>query len=437
MPRRAWLVAALALLAGGARGGDPTHLSVDEAVAQALDRNSTVSGARARLEAAEASARSSRGRLLPSLFVSDEAQRWNAPFSVAFALPGLPPGPSPTLTVREATTNTFVAGAGQPIVGLLHLAEDERAGRRAASASETDLSAARAQVREAVETKFLQLFQARALGDIARASQRQLRDQVALAESRVRAGVLTRADVLRAEVAAANAHQQEILAGAEEEMARSSLLVLMGYAPDESRFVFDEPTALESAAPPLPDLTGAVREAMDRRPEVAGAALRVEEADSRAQARVFSLLPEVSLEAAYTHLSGQVLAPIDSSFVGVKADWPFFEWGAGWYAQDAARAQATASRSTADDVRGRVAVEVASRLAQAGAAVHAVETAQAAIASAEEAFRVTQALQKAGSATTTDVLDAEAALTQARLNLVRARYAAAVARVALRRALGG
>jgi outer membrane protein TolC len=46
------------------------------------------------------------------------------------------------------------------------------------------------------------------------------------------------------------------------------------------------------------------------------------------------------------------------------------------------------------------------------------------------------ALVRAGTATTTDLLDAQAALTQARLNLARARYEEAIARIALARAVG-
>jgi outer membrane protein TolC len=47
-----------------------------------------------------------------------------------------------------------------------------------------------------------------------------------------------------------------------------------------------------------------------------------------------------------------------------------------------------------------------------------------------------QALIGAGSATTTDLLDAEAALTQARLSQVRARYEVAVSTVLFRQAMG-
>ena len=50
---------------------------------------------------------------------------------------------------------------------------------------------------------------------------------------------------------------------------------------------------------------------------------------------------------------------------------------------------------------------------------------------------MTAAVVQAGSGTTTDLLDAQSALTQARLNLVRSKYQRALSRVQLRRAMGG
>ena len=70
------------------------------------------------------------------------------------------------------------------------------------------------------------------------------------------------------------------------------------------------------------------------------------------------------------------------------------------------------------------------------AAGSALDVGKATIASAEEAFRVTEAGVRAGVATTTDLLDAQSALTQAKLNLVRARYELSLARVGLRAATG-
>jgi outer membrane protein len=98
--------------------------------------------------------------------------------------------------------------------------------------------------------------------------------------------------------------------------------------------------------------------------------------------------------------------------------------------------QAEASKLMAEDAGRQVRGEVSGRIDQLRAATAAIEVAKTALSSAEEAYRVTAAVVQAGSGTTTDLLDAQSALTQSRLNLVRSKYQQALARVQLRRAMG-
>ncbi|BDG09788.1 TolC family protein [Anaeromyxobacter paludicola] len=418
------------LPAGGGPGrGESQPLSEDEVLRRALARSPALRAARARAEAAGAQAASVRGHLLTAVNVSDEFQHWDSTFGIAF-----PIGPTPlALVAREQDTNTFVASAGQPLLGLLHLGADVSAAGAQADAARADVRATEAAVREQVRQALLRLHEARALGEIARASVAQLTDQLQVTRSRVQAGVQTNADALRVETALANARQQVIQAQAQEQAEKAGLLIAVGDSP-YAQADFAEPPLPEPAAPPA--LEPAVKEARAKRPELE-AAHRVEAAAGRrATARALDLLPEVNAEAAYLHVSGQAFQPVDSGFVGVKADWPIWDWGAKWYARGAASAQADAAAAQAAQVQDQVETEVAARLASTLAAGNAVEVARTAIASAEEAYRVTDALVRAGSATTTDLLDAQSALTTARQNLTRARYAYAGARIALGRAMG-
>ena len=75
-----------------------------------------------------------------------------------------------------------------------------------------------------------------------------------------------------------------------------------------------------------------------------------------------------------------------------------------------------------DETKRRVQTDVAAKLANVRATASALESGRAAIGSAEEAYRVTTVLLAVGSANTTDLLDAQSALTQARLNFARTRY---------------
>ena len=405
-------------------------LTLDQTVAQAVESSSALKAARARARGSEDQAKSMRGRLLPSVNLSDEWQRWDSRFY--FALPSMPE----PLTARDLSTNTFVAAIGQPLLGLLHLTSDQTALSTSAEAAEMDVQTLEANLRVAIRTQFLRMFEARALAGIARASQEQLREQQAVAKEKLAAGVLTPADVLRLDVAAANARQQEIQALAAEQTARSGLLVALGREPNDAGIGFIEPVTPESADEHDTPLAPLVGKALVQRTELQSAGLLTKAADANARAHTFRLLPDLDLEAAYIHSSGQLFVKPDSAFIGLKAGWQIWDWGADWYQHRAANAQADAARLQADEARRQVETDVAAKLADVRATASALESGRTAIGSAEEAYRVTTVLLAAGSANTTDLLDAQSALTQARLNFARARYEYALARMGLARALG-
>ena len=422
------------LVLQAAEVGASQRLTMDETVELAVASSSALQAARVRTRGSEDQAKSVRGRLLPSINLSDEWQRWDSAFSPS--LPSAPGAPPISFLARERTTNAFVAALGQPLLGLLHLASDQAAIAATAEAAEMDAKTLEANLRIAVRAQFLRMFEARALAGIAHASQEQLHEQQVVAKERLAAGVLTPADILRLDVAAANARQQEIQALAADQAASSRLLVALGREPGDVSIDFVEPLTLDKADERDVELSPLVSKAVQQRTELRSAALMAKSADANARSRSYRLLPELDLEAGYMHMTGQTFVKTDSAFIGVKAGWQIWDWGADWYQHRAASAQADAARLQADDARRQVAADVATKLADVRATASALETGRTAIGSAEEAYRVTTVLLAAGSANTTDLLDAQAALTQARLNFARARYEYALARISLDRAVG-
>jgi outer membrane protein len=429
MRKRATLLAAAlaaALPVSVAHAEDRT-ITVEQAVLLVEQNNPRVLEILAVSRGGNDLARSSLGRMLPSFHVNEEYQHWDSPY----AFPGFG-------DIRKQNTNTLSLSGDQPLLGLLHLSHEHDADGSRAQATEAQLETARSDLRAAVQSQYLRLFEAKALEDIAKASEGELSEQITVTQARVTAGVLTTADLLRVQVAVANAKQQEIQAHSQGEIARANLLGAMGLPQSDTHTAFAEPAALlETGHAAPPSVADAEQRALRDRSELKEKRLDVEAAHHVAKGRLFSLLPEVDLEAAYLRTDGSIFNPPNAAYVGVRASWAIFEWGASYYAHLASVEQAEAARREVENTERQVGVEVASDMAEARASAAAVDVANQTIASAEEAYRVTQALLKAGTATTTDLLDAEAALTQARLNLTRARYEQAVAHVALSRSLGG
>lgn len=400
------------------------RLSVEDVVRVALREHPRLVAARARASAAAAQEDGARGRLLTPIIVSDEYQHWNKPFVVEF-------GPS-SFTARKQDTNTFTVAASQPLLGLLQRSADLKAQARSADAAAAGVRVNEGALRDEIEVEYLHLFEAKSLAEVARASEAELGQQVSETEAKLRAGTQTQSDLLRVQVALANARQQEISANTQVTIARANLLSAMGIAPDDTSVEFTEPATLLAAA----ERPSASAAAVDKRAEIESARLSAEAADHEKRARAFAMLPEVNLEAAYSHVTGQVFAPKDAAFVGVKVDWAVWEWGASNAARRAAAHQAAAARANLEAERRDATTELTVRRAELASAASAIELAERTVASAQEAYRVTDALVKAGAGTTTDLLDAQSKLTEARVSLLRARYGRAVAHVRLERASG-
>ena len=407
-------------------------LTVEEAVAEAVKVNDQLRAARFRAEGSEDTARSARGQLLPQLNASDTWQHYDSPFVISLGPPG-----SPAITARNVNTNIFTVSAQQPVLGLLHRARSFSSAGSSAEASRADEANTRSQLAEQVRVNYLRLFEAKAAVGIAQASIDQLQKQVQDAQARYNAGTITKADLLRFETAVANARQQLIQGTTAELTARQSLLTLLARNPEDPSIEFVEPLDLEKeAAGQIPGTTDAlINQALQNRPEVQRATKEADAARSNGQARVLALLPEVDVQAAYSNVRGQIFQPENAFFVGVAANWPFWTWGTRWYAAQSAQRQADAAEALQADTRKQVALDVSSKYVLLQQQFVSVQVAETAIASADEAYRVTSAQVAAGTATTTDLLDAQSALTTAKLNLARAQYERAVARVQLDRAV--
>jgi len=442
---RTLAVLAAALSTASLAEAAPRTLTIEDAVALALKTSPQLAAQRARAEAGDVTAGSVARRMLPSIHVSDEAQVWNKPFAVVFPGAGTGgttgmPTTAPGFVVRDKRTNTFVASFDQPLLGLFRAKDEFATLTEQAAGDRAQIAATESDVRATVETQFLRVFEAQALEQIAGASVHELGEQVTVAKARLASGVITNADLLRIEVAVANAQQQALEAHSQGETARAQLFAAIGLMPGEAaELTLVEPAARLAAARGRgtgPSLAALLPQAQAHRPELARQAHLVTAADKQIGARTFALLPDIDLEGAYVRTDGQVFAPPNSAYLGLKANWAIWEWGASDLQRKAAAIQADAAHRDEEMLARQIEAELTASLAQGDAARGAVDSADKALASAQEAYRVTDAALKAGAATTTDLLESQSALTQARLNLTRAQYELVLSDVALAHATG-
>jgi outer membrane protein len=242
-------------------------------------------------------------------------------------------------------------------------------------------------------------------------------------------GTRPKSDVVRAEVDVANARVDIIRARNAERLGRAALNTAMGIDIDIQTQVQDnliyEPIQFDRAQQRA--------EALRQRPENRQAKLQVEVSEAQEKLAFRNFFPNLSAVAAYGGIRSE-LNPTWS--VGLNLSWTMFDGGGlvGKYQESQANLDASRARlkaSELDIIQNVEQAEISAEEAQ-----ERIQATQAAVASAEENFRLAQGRFDAGVGTILELTDAQLALTQAQNTESQALSDFRIALYRLDRALG-
>ncbi len=185
--------------------------------------------------------------------------------------------------------------------------------------------------------------------------------------------------------------------------------------------------------PPLPGaLADLLEQSAAQRPEVAVARQTVTAAQEGRQAAKAEFLPRIFVRAAAGHTDGQNVLTGWQEGAGLHVDAPLYSGGRHRGELREADADIQAALADAQNILDAISLQV--NLAYRGVvtARERIDLARPAVEQSTEALRIVRQRYRAGTATPTDVIDAETAATQAeqRYVSVRIEYLSALARVA-------
>jgi outer membrane protein TolC len=285
-----------------------------------------------------------------------------------------------------------------------------------------------------VAQAYYRLLEAQRLTEVARTSVTQLEAQQREAQSLFDNGVIGKNDLLRAGLALASAKQREIQMRGNVILGRGQLAVLLGEPPGAE--IEPEPFAGDPPGNDEPNVAAAETRAVAQRLEVRALDRGIDQADHGVAAAKKKLIPQVNATGNYTHFEGSQFQQENAAFVGLFASWDVWDWGtttSGISSANAKLDQARIARKKLDD---QVRLEARQAFVNAETAREALGVARTAVSQAEENFRIVTKKFQAAAATSFDVVDAEALLTQARGQVETGLYDLLIARAALARATG-
>lgn len=433
----AFLVFAAALSAGrAAPSGDtlPRPLTLRAAVAFALAHNPGLRRVREQIAEQEGVVVEANAQERPTV-QANSSYAYTQPRLIE-SIPGFPEVPVPDanawqvgVTVRQLV---YSGGAVQARVS---------GARERTAAARSAMTAAVNQTVFAVEQDFFGVLLARQEIRVQQEALRVLQRESEQARVRRKAGTGSDFEVMRADVAVANARPALIRAEnafrSRQDALRTDMGVDTGAADDEPALDLQGRLAAATVKVSLAD---AIRTARARRPELQTDQRLIAAARDDVSAARAGLRPDVSVVGGYElnkrAYSAGLGETLNGFTLGAQVEWPIFDGRAtrGRVGQASARvAQAIASR---DELRLQIDLQVRNAHRALGEASDLLSSARQVIGEAVESLRLAQTRVTAGTATQLDVLTAQAALTQARSNLSQAEYDYIVGLARLRLAMG-
>ena len=287
------------------------------------------------------------------------------------------------------------------------------------------LSAAAATQNATVQNLFLAALQSYYTAQAARAAvvstteaERAARESFAAAESRYSVGAGTPADRLQAQTALSQATLNRIRSEGDARNALGVLANAMGFDAQQSIVLGEIPRATPELAFQN-DVDALIQEARNRRPDLKSAEAQVKAAEASVEVARAQGLPSVSLSTGplWQDIGG---VSANTGNIGMTLSVPIFSGFETSYRVRSAEAQVDLRAAQLDRLRNQVALDVWKAYQNLNTATQSLKATLDLMASAEQSERVALGRYKAGVGTVLDLLTAQTALANARLQRIQA-----------------
>lgn len=409
-------------------------LTLDEALTAAREHNPSLEAAAQRLDAASAAIRSARSGYYPTVTLSGGYTRTDNPGQAFFM----------DLNQRVASlekdfnfpddTENYRGSLG---FKMLLLDAGQRGlmtgmARKGKAAARAMLDAAHNELAYQVTRAYHSVRQADAFVTVREETITSLEENLRVARERFEAGSAIKTDVLNLEVQLAEANENLIRARNGLKLAIAALNTAIGadLATDAASLTAPAETGLHAP----PDLIHT--EAVEQRPELIAANMQAEAARLDVRRTRRDRMPRVSAFGSLDFDSSDVSDFEDSYLVGAMVEVDLFTGFRRQADTAAAKARALEAEASREHLLNQLRLDAKQSHLQAQEAWARREVAEASMASAEEALRITRERYEQGAADITELLTAQVGLTATRSRAVAAHYDYLIAGANLQRALG-
>ncbi|MBN1848971.1 MAG: TolC family protein [Deltaproteobacteria bacterium] len=424
---------------------DAKVFTLQESIQTALINNSSIKAKEEKIQEALYGEEKAKADFYPKLSTIygytrlDEVKR--SPGTVStITIPGLPQG-----TIRSSardmnsldnyqwkSTISQTLFAGYAVVSAHELA------KLGIDSAKIDLELEKLNLVLDVKEAYFNILKAEKGMDVAEKAVALLESQVDVSRNFYEVGMIPVNDLLKAEVELANTRHNYIKAQNAVKLSYSAFNMLLSLP-------IDSPVKVEDIlvfSPETPNLEQYMEKALDSRPEIQALDLNVLQVDQQIRLAKSKYYPAVSFTYDYIKagddpsVSGSDFHDDESWQAMIGMSWTLWDWGKRRSSVREAESLKRQLVHTRKVLENGIRLDIKRAILNLEQAEQNIPTAKKAVEQAEENLRVSQERYKAQVTTSTEVLDAQTLLSQARTNYYSALYDHNLAKAALLRAMG-
>jgi len=422
----------LALMGGQALGGEEAEvLSLKEAVEMALERSASLHAAREGMRGADYLRKSAMADFLPTFRTEYDFTYLNKqPFFITAS--GI------RVTVGTRSNYGWTTGLDQPFFRGGALYWSYRLAKLGVDLSRVFFDLVKQDLVLQVKEGYFTILKDEKIRQVALRSVEQLEAGVKFSRAFYDVGIIPKNDLLQTQVELAQARQDLTSAEVELAVAKAAFNTLLRR---DVRMEVEVEDILEYRPREVP-FEECLERARENRPELREVELNVKRAEKDVQLARSEYFPTLGLSANYERVgddpgvSGSKFEEKDSWNVNAYARWTFWQWGKKRQLVREKETRLVQAEDARVQVEDAISLEVKDAYLRLGEARDKIGVAEMAVEQAEENFRINAERFKEQVATTTEVLDAQTLLTQARSNYFNALSDYNIAWARLNRAMG-
>jgi outer membrane protein len=394
----------------------PLELSLDDSVALALKNNPTVKIAVAEREKYAWAVREALAGYGPTIGYSHSDKRYEQAHS-----------DDPKNDFNNTVNLSLPLYTGGRTEGLVSQS------RIALQVADLGIAKTMQQLKFDVTTGYFSVLQTRNLLQIAQESVDNLASHLRNVQAQYDVGTVARSDVLRSEVALADAQQELIKAQNNYDIAVAKLNNIMGLSHGTDIRLKEDLKYIQIGT----TLEDGIKYALQNRPDVIQADANVKYYKEGVKVSRAGFLPTLSLNGSNNWNDDRFPGSTNSNWqVTLTASLTLFDTQLTLSKVKEAEATVAKYDETARQTKDSAALEVREAYLGIKEAEKRIETTKVAVAKAEEDFAIAQVRYNAGVGTNLDVIDAQLALTKAKTNYTQALYDYNTSRSKLDKAMG-